>query len=83
MQRFAPLAAAREGIVGVVGGGERDRLRTDVLAGFSPRCPTALQPAAVVPLRVPIGSVVLWRSSLLHAVAPHRSEHWRLHLMFR
>jgi hypothetical protein len=37
---------------------------------------------AVVPLRVPAGTVLLWRSTLLHAVTPHLSAEWRLHLMF-
>ena len=37
----------------------------------------------VVPLRVPAGTVLLWRSTLLHSVTPHHSPEWRLHLMFR
>jgi ectoine hydroxylase-related dioxygenase (phytanoyl-CoA dioxygenase family) len=36
----------------------------------------------VVPLRVPAGSVLLWRSTLLHSVTPHQSSEWRLHLMY-
>ena len=40
----------------------------------------SLQPEQVVPLRVPIGSVLLWRSSLLHAVAPHLADSHRYHL---
>ena len=40
-------------------------------------------PADVVPLRVPAGTVLLWRSTLLHSVAPHHStSNWRLHLMY-
>ena len=39
-----------------------------------------LRPADVVPLRVPLGSVMLWRSSLLHSVAPHLAGSWRYHL---
>ena len=39
-----------------------------------------LRPALVVPLRVPLGSVMLWRSSLLHSVAPHLAGSWRHHL---
>ncbi len=34
----------------------------------------------MIPLRVPIGTVVLWRSSLLHAVSPHLSASPRYHL---
>eukprot|EP01051_Picozoa_sp_SAG22_P006311 SAG22_NODE_407_length_10957_cov_5.081691_4_plen_453_part_00 len=41
-----------------------------------------LEPADVVPLRVPIGTVLLWRSSLLHAVSPHLSASPRYHLYF-
>lgn len=39
--------------------------------------------APVVPIRVPAGSALLWRSTLLHAVTPHQSSEWRLHLMYR
>jgi hypothetical protein len=39
-----------------------------------------LHPEAVVPLRVPAGSVVLWRSSMLHGVAPNLSHSVRQHL---
>jgi len=35
-----------------------------------------------VALRVPIGSVLLWRSSLLHAVAPHLGNTPRYHLYY-
>ena len=41
-----------------------------------------LRPEHVVPLRVPIGSVLLWRSSLLHAVSPNLDSSWRFHLYF-
>ena len=41
-----------------------------------------LDPADVIPLRVPIGTVLLWRSSLLHAVSPHLSASPRYHLYF-
>jgi ectoine hydroxylase-related dioxygenase (phytanoyl-CoA dioxygenase family) len=41
-----------------------------------------LAPEHVVPLRVPIGTVLLWRSSLLHAVSPHLADSWRYHLYF-
>ena len=33
-----------------------------------------------MPVRVPLGSVMLWRSTLLHAVAPHLAASWRYHL---
>jgi hypothetical protein len=34
-----------------------------------------------VPLRVPIGTVTFWRSSLLHAVSPHLdTTSWRYHI---
>ena len=37
--------------------------------------------AAAVPIRVPIGSIMLWRSSMLHAVAPHLSaDSYRYHI---
>ena len=38
--------------------------------------------APVVPLRVPAGTLLLWRSTMLHSVTPHQSANWRLHLMF-
>lgn len=41
-----------------------------------------VQPEDVVALRVPIGSVLLWRSSLLHAVAPHLGATPRYHLYY-
>ena len=41
-----------------------------------------LRPEDVVALRVPIGSVLLWRSSLLHAVAPHLGDSPRYHLYY-
>jgi hypothetical protein len=41
-----------------------------------------LEPADVIPLRVPIGTVLLWRSTLLHAVSPHLSASPRYHLYF-
>lgn len=41
-----------------------------------------IEPEDVIPLRVPCGSVLLWRSTLLHSVSPHLSDAWRLHLMF-
>lgn len=41
-----------------------------------------IAPEDVVPLHVPCGSVLLWRSTLLHSVSPHLSDAWRLHLMF-
>ena len=39
-----------------------------------------VRPEDVVPLRVPIGSVLLWRSSILHSVAPHCAGSTRKHL---
>ncbi len=41
-----------------------------------------ITPEDVIPLHVPCGSVLLWRSTLLHSVSPHLSDAWRLHLMF-
>ena len=41
-----------------------------------------VKPEDVVALRVPIGSVMLWRSSLLHAVAPHLGQTPRYHLYY-
>ena len=42
-----------------------------------------IQPSDVVPLRVLPGSVLLWRSTMLHGVTPHHDrEQWRLHLMY-
>lgn len=41
-----------------------------------------VRPEDVVALRVPIGSVLLWRSSLLHAVAPHLGQTPRYHLYY-
>ena len=41
-----------------------------------------LRPEDVVPIRVPIGSVMLWRNQILHAVAPNLGESERIHLYF-
>jgi hypothetical protein len=41
-----------------------------------------VKPEDVVALRVPVGSVMLWRSSLLHAVAPHLADSPRYHLYY-
>ena len=44
-------------------------------------CATLVQ----VAVRVPIGSVMLWRSSLLHAVAPHlsrASRRYHIHISY-
>ena len=42
-----------------------------------------VKPEDVVPLRVPKGSVLLWRSTMLHGVTPHYdTDAWRLHLMY-
>jgi len=39
-----------------------------------------LKPMDVVPMRLPIGSMMLWRSSVLHSVAPHTADSHRYHL---
>ena len=41
-----------------------------------------LRPEDVVQIRVPPGSVMLWRNQILHAVAPNVSDQTRLHLYF-
>jgi hypothetical protein len=41
-----------------------------------------LKPEDVVPIRVPIGSVMLWRNQILHAVAPNLGQSQRIHLYF-
>ena len=41
-----------------------------------------VKPEDVISLRVPPGTVLLWRSTMLHAVTPHRAPSWRLHLMY-
>ena len=71
--RLAPLDAGAALDLGELArprGSERDRLLTTFLSWAA--CSHRAAAPQVDALRVPIGSVLLWRSSLLHAGKPQR-----------